>query len=248
MTNTYSYHYTTGEKVQSIITDGQLNRSVIGITDGELPVLWFSKNQRFENTSRKGLFYRGNKLNWDLSLQHNLMTNVRFGIRNDDPRLMNWITTCNVSGTPTRDVRYMEKIGKIWGSFPSNWYGVLSDVSIKELTFQVWDGNQWIDKDIHNWYNNEYSPKTDEEKESLILEHYKKLDPKGWMNNPIFKEGQSKHEVIKLEVQHHKSGRVVRLRFPNRDVIVPTEVFNRTLRKGQLTNVDLMTLLASEIV
>jgi hypothetical protein len=248
MTNTYSYHYTTGEKVQSIITDGQLNRSIIGITEGELPVLWFSKNQRFENTSRKGLFYRGNKLNWDLSLQHNLMTNVRFGIRNDDPRLMNWITTCSVSGTPTRDVRYMEKIGKIWGSFPSNWYGVLSDVSIKELTFQVWDGNQWIDRDIHNWYNNEYSPKTDEEKESLILEHYKKLDPKGWMNNPIFKEDESKHDVIKLEVQHHKSGRVVRLRFPNRDVIVPTEVFNRTLRKGQLTDVDLMTLLASEIV
>jgi hypothetical protein len=244
----FSFHYTIGEHIPSIISDGYLKRSFVGLTDGELPVLWFSRNQRFERTSRKGLFYRGHKLNWDVSLQHELMTNVRFGIPHDDNRLLDWKTTCKVSGTPNEDIRLMEKRGKMWSSFPSDWFGVLSDVSIDELTFQVWDGSKWIDKNVQDWCLNDFRGKSVEEKESIIIEHYKRLHPKGWTNNPIFNEdNHSQRKVIQIQILDNKMDNVVRLRFPDRDVVVPTDVFNRTIRKGYLTERDINTFCLSQV-
>lgn len=180
------FHYTTGNLIHSIISHGYLKRSR-GHTNGESPVLWFSRNQRFEQTSRQGVISQSVYIPvLEESLQHKMWINVRFGIPSDDSRLMDWDTTCKVVGTPPRVKRELQKTGRDLGGYHRDWYGVLTEVSIDELTFQVWDGSNWIDKNVRDWYHNEYSliPYTDSH--VVITEHYKRKNPKGWMNNTIF--------------------------------------------------------------
>lgn len=48
-----AWHYTTGEKFIEIVDSGFLLPTANYIASPELPVLWFSRNQKWEPTSRK---------------------------------------------------------------------------------------------------------------------------------------------------------------------------------------------------
>jgi hypothetical protein len=47
------WHYTTGEKLNLIISTRALRPTSAEIADGELPALWFSKEQIWEPTAQK---------------------------------------------------------------------------------------------------------------------------------------------------------------------------------------------------
>lgn len=159
--NKMFFHYTTGNKISSILNDGLLRRSEILLFPNEKPVLWFSSNQDWENTTRKSIGFvseqgQYTKYLLDKKEQHKKLTLVRFGLSFKDHRVNDWNTTCKKAKTPLMMKYGLEHTGIEMGGNPRQWYGVLCDLSVEELTFQVWDGNEWVDKDISNWFLTEY--------------------------------------------------------------------------------------------
>lgn len=50
-----AWHYTTKPKYELIVGDGLLKPAEAGVFPPELPILWFSINQHFEPSAKKGL-------------------------------------------------------------------------------------------------------------------------------------------------------------------------------------------------
>lgn len=50
-----AWHYTTGTKFKLISASGHLTPATLGVEPPEQPIVWFSINQYFENTAKKGV-------------------------------------------------------------------------------------------------------------------------------------------------------------------------------------------------
>jgi hypothetical protein len=50
-----AWHYTTGEKFALIAESGHLTPATLGVEPPELPIVWFSINQYFENSAKKAV-------------------------------------------------------------------------------------------------------------------------------------------------------------------------------------------------
>ena len=157
------YHYTVGSKVGDIMKSGYLKPSDGFLLPGEKPVLWFSKNPRFEYTSLKMIKdnENGEFINNTFEIQHELFQNVRFVI-NCNPKdygnqymMREWTEINLISNTPTVLKKSLEKSGRRMGGNPSDWCGTLNDIPLKRMIFQVWDTNnqEWVDEDIKTWLN-----------------------------------------------------------------------------------------------
>ena len=163
--NKMFFHYTTGNKISSILNDGLLRRSETLLLPNEKPVLWFSSNQDWENTTRVSIGVVSEEGQYtrhllDKNEQHKMLTLVRFGLSFKDHRVNDWDTTCKKAKTPLTVKCGLEFGGRQMGGNPREWNGVFCDLSIEELTFQVWDGNEWVDKDVSNWFLTEYGEYT----------------------------------------------------------------------------------------
>ena len=54
MSGKIAWHYTTGQKFEQIAETGFILPASIGVKPPERPIVWFSLNQNFELTARKG--------------------------------------------------------------------------------------------------------------------------------------------------------------------------------------------------
>jgi hypothetical protein len=159
------YHYTVGSKVGDILKSGFLKPSDGLLLSGEKPVLWFSKNPRFEYTSLKMIRNKenGEFINNTFEIQHELFQNVRFVV-NCNPKdyrnefmMREWTEINHLSNTPSFLKKSLEKSGRRMGGNPIDWCGTLNEIPLKRLKFQVWNSNnqEWVDQDIKSWLNPE---------------------------------------------------------------------------------------------
>ena len=136
------WHYAPWARLPAIVESGVLRGSNAG-ADGENPMLWFSANQQCEPTAIKMVRAQGKLVQLTFEQQAETLGFIRFGLPDNDYRLLNWRASCAVAGTPRETRRTLEKVGKRQGGNPGHWFAVSSEIRLNELRFQVWLADQW---------------------------------------------------------------------------------------------------------
>jgi len=140
------WHYSAVVKLPLIVVSGVLKGSNTG-AESELPMLWFSANQQWENTATKMIETKsGSIVRLTFNQQAERFGCIRFGLASCDSRLLNWRDACKAAGTPREMRKAMEKSGKKSGGDPMQWFATASIIPLSELHFQVWMGKEgWCD-------------------------------------------------------------------------------------------------------
>jgi hypothetical protein len=140
------WHYTTGENFIQIVEVGFLDPNKTVTLPGERPILWFSSEPFWEPTANKALSLDGavKTLSMDETREHGGGL-VRFGVRASV--LIRWPKLGRKAGMPPQTVRSLELVGIKQGAKPSNWYGSLKRIKVRECAaIQVMDENsEWAD-------------------------------------------------------------------------------------------------------
>lgn len=151
------WHYTKAEFLSAIEHSGELqpkaesdsNKEGIkqGLHASIVPLIWFSSDQQWEPLCVQlsaGLNRHG--MTWQKLAAE--QTAIRFGIPSNDPRLLDWKASCIVSSSNRGERRLMEKLvikGKKAGADVNKWFTSPTPIPLKDLSFQVWWGGQWMD-------------------------------------------------------------------------------------------------------
>lgn len=139
------YHYTTDHHhLPLILAAGELRPSNAG-AEHETPLLWFSRATRWEATATKMVTApNGPRL---LTFKEQLSTFgcVRFSLRADDPRLLNWVDACKAAGMSSTTRRKLETVGRKRGGSPSDWVALRGAVSLADVRLQRYDGSAWVE-------------------------------------------------------------------------------------------------------
>lgn len=121
------WHYTKGIKVRNIYDNGCLLPATFGIVPPELPVVWFSANQHFENSALSGEFdARGNHRN--LTIEEMMKRHgglYRFG--RPAKGLLHGEELRKAAKISLSDWRGLAKVGEQMGASASDWYGAVVD-------------------------------------------------------------------------------------------------------------------------
>lgn len=138
------WHYAPWTYLPLILESGELRPSNAGAPK-EVPLLWFSKNQRWEPTAGKAR-KNGNKIiSMTFAEQAQSVGCIRFGLGADDVRLLKWPDACTAGGISREDRRAMERVGRSRAADPSHWVATIDAVQLSELRYQVWGGVEWED-------------------------------------------------------------------------------------------------------
>lgn len=130
------YHYTVGDKVRQIQTEGFLRPSTAGVPYDEEPITWFSSHTFFEPTARK-MFIREDGTSGILSVREmcELCNGVyRYGLRENDEELMiefgisGWDVIKVQARISKEQRRRLAISGRSQGARTSQWYGTIKDV------------------------------------------------------------------------------------------------------------------------
>ncbi|QZC95123.1 hypothetical protein K2E96_02115 [Pseudomonas sp. ERGC3:05] len=88
---TLVYHYTSiSQHLPLILESVELRPSNAGGREDEPALLWFSRDRIWEPTAGKAVLHRGKIKLLNMRQQHESYGCARFGIAEDDPRLMEW--------------------------------------------------------------------------------------------------------------------------------------------------------------
>lgn len=139
------HHYTTERHhLPLILAAGELRPSNAG-AEHEPPLLWFSRDQRWEATATKMIHGpSGLRL---LTFREQLAAAgcVRFSLPAADPRLMTWADACRYAGIGSTARRKLETVGRKRGGSPSDWLAIAGAVSLADVRLQCFDGSAWAD-------------------------------------------------------------------------------------------------------
>jgi hypothetical protein len=139
-----AWHYTVGERFLTIEESGRLLPTDACIQPHERPVLWFSRNQLWEPTSRKAAFDKNGKFK-PLTKQETSELGcglVRYGY--PAARLIDWNELAKRANIFYSHVKLLEKRGREQGANPMDWMGSFSSIEVSELILESWDGKNWI--------------------------------------------------------------------------------------------------------
>lgn len=147
----YVWHYTVIEYLPKIHGYGMLLPSNAAAED-ELPMLWFSANQKWEVTATKPYASASGRMVAP-SMQDVLDEGraIRFGLLRNDPRLMGWRAACKYAGTPRRLREAMERVGIQQGGSPRDWYAVGDAIPVDDLFFQFFRDGCWAPGTIREY-------------------------------------------------------------------------------------------------
>lgn len=146
-----AWHYTTGDKFTLIIESGLIVPAATGVKPPERPIVWFSLNQYFEMTARKGLANESGLVR-TASVQETREFGgglVRFGL--DAGRLIPWkggeLRKAARMGYTT--AKKLEEAGIRQGASPFEWLGLLEPVPVDECAIMVmgegYKDGAWVD-------------------------------------------------------------------------------------------------------
>jgi hypothetical protein len=138
----FLYHYTAWAKLPAVVPCGELRPSA-ACAPGEKPLLWFSANQVWEPTATKLLQVGDKAFRMSFEQMVDRFGAVRFGLRADDARLLDWRSACRFAGTPSTARKSMEKVGLAIGANPAHWFAVKTALALSELSFEVWGDGRW---------------------------------------------------------------------------------------------------------
>ena len=138
------YHYSALVTLPQIDASGYLRPSNAGGAADETPLLWFSKNQRWEPTATKLVMTSSGPVKLTLAEQLEQFGCIRFGLPFDDPRMMDWRKACKVASISTAERKSLETVGKQDGALPSDWFAVKEIIYLNEVSFEVYHQNKWI--------------------------------------------------------------------------------------------------------
>jgi hypothetical protein len=138
------WHYAPWAYLPAIVESGVLQASNAG-AENEQPMLWFSANQQWEPTATKMITTKGGSLAPQTFKQQAVRLGcIRFGLAANDLRLLKWTDACITAGTPRKQRRKMENVGRRMGGNPAHWFASAESISLPELHFQVWH-DAWCD-------------------------------------------------------------------------------------------------------
>jgi hypothetical protein len=135
------YHYTKSTKLASILTHGLRPRRIL-LAPGEKPVLWFTTNDRWEDT---GLTIDAPSLGG----AHDFV--LKLGARliriacDDDVAPHGWNEIQKLAATPAGVAARLYELATGAGSRPDDWKGTLNDVTVEKCrAFEMYDGKEWV--------------------------------------------------------------------------------------------------------
>lgn len=140
------HHYAPCNYLPNIVASGILRPSSSdNLEDGsELPLLWFSANQKWEPTATKLIgSANGSIRSMTMAEQLERFGCCRFSMPANDPRLMPWIKACRFAGRGYTRQRKMEAAGKKLSASPADWYAVAEPIPLAELAFSIFNGRKW---------------------------------------------------------------------------------------------------------
>jgi hypothetical protein len=134
------FHYTKALWLQSILAHG-LKPSGIGLHPGEKPLLWFTTNERWENT----VFISTSPT---LQEAHEYMLPLGGLARivcDDAVAPYRWKEMKEVASVPSMVAKYLYDSAIRVGSRPGEWRGTLDVVPVEQFrAIEVYDGERWV--------------------------------------------------------------------------------------------------------
>lgn len=140
-----AWHYTTGQKFLAIVESGYLKPTNIDVKPPEKPILWFSLNQKWENTANKAILEASGEIK-RLSMMDTYKLGgglVRFGI---EPNMLNLGDELRRKASMSASLwRALWKEGLKQNAKPSEWCGTIKSIPIDELIIEVMnDDFVWV--------------------------------------------------------------------------------------------------------
>lgn len=152
MNTHFVWHYTTEPHLPTIAQSSALIPTAQPFASAAAKILWLSRQQQWEPSAtniewkRRDVFRRRAR-----DHASSLSGPYRFGLPGSDSRLLPWPTVTRVAGIDVPEAMVMVANGICAGANPTDWLGTMSAVPLAELRFQAWDGEKWLDADLHEY-------------------------------------------------------------------------------------------------
>lgn len=135
-----AWHYTTGEKFEGIKRSGYIHPATANVPEHERPVVWFSLNQHFEETARKGIIdpATGQRRWATLAEMRELCGGlVRIGVPAHS--LLTGEALRRKARMSSAVWRSLVKVGTEQGADPAQWFGIAGAVDLALCAVQQMD-------------------------------------------------------------------------------------------------------------
>ncbi len=140
------YHYTNGTKLAQIKKDGFIKSVPDITTKKEKPVAWLSTNPLFEKTANKIVMINGVSKLCNMEETATYCNGLyRFCFEKESlESLFQWPRLSVEARIPEKIKNTLTKRAKKAKVSPSQWWGVLGNISIANSTLERWDGQRWV--------------------------------------------------------------------------------------------------------
>lgn len=138
-----AWHYTTGQKFESIIDSQYLDPKKTITPKNERPILWFSLNQHFEPTAQKSK-RSANGIILPLGMQGTYELGgglIRFGY--PSAQLIEWEKLARKAGMSKAVIQALARVGLEQSANPKHWLGSFKKINIDHCVIEVFNGSEW---------------------------------------------------------------------------------------------------------
>jgi hypothetical protein len=138
------WHYTVGMKMPAIVRSGVLKPAVAFVPEGEIPVVWFSSEPRWEQTANKMLMTAAGQLVC-LNFEQTVMLfggGYRFGV--PAHQLLSWPKLKTVARIHPDTERALVCSAKDLGANPDTWAGAIEPVSVSACRVERLTDAGWL--------------------------------------------------------------------------------------------------------
>ena len=156
------FHYTTASRAVKIMAAQQINVAIIGVSDGERPVVWASFHPNWEPTATPALGGpNGERDNLTFADLPAIDTPIRFEVRHESAPL-DWRTWLKTSGVDRRHAKSLELVAIRQGATTDDWRMSFAPIVQKDwIAIESFSWNQWMpieqiwpaDKRDAPWFN-----------------------------------------------------------------------------------------------
>lgn len=142
------WHYTVLEHYKSIVNCGYIDLATTYICKGELPAVWLSTNEVFEETARKSITdTRTNDRYDDLSRDglfiHGVVP-VRVEIDRTLAQIHKWSNSWAMLHVTQDYAQKLERVGLRIGANPDEWWFSLERIPLQScIRAEQWNGASW---------------------------------------------------------------------------------------------------------
>ena len=139
------WHYTVGEHLTKILTDGEIRPATTMVAVGEKPAVWFSLRDDWEPTANKLIQHPDGSV--ELGTKETTHENggglARIGVA-PETAPHDWQAFKRLSGVKPKVASALYNAAIADGASPRDWRVSFSSVPISEwLAIEVWDGENW---------------------------------------------------------------------------------------------------------